>query len=181
MTTVTPSSFSNFITIALLLSLCACNLRGTYIDAADPTSAKLRFVSYAENSTLDYYDAEHCEGKTTGLLNNWITTDSFRRVGMSTLAPLRAAYLEIKIPAEKDLFLLLNSLDIYGVSCAITLPLRGEISEEYELTLNRSGSFCTVAVERLADHSKQTFRAREHSFVPRKFPPCTGKTAFFTE
>ena len=33
-------------------------------------AAKLRFISNTSNTTIDVYDAEHCMGQTTGMLNN---------------------------------------------------------------------------------------------------------------
>src|SRR3989344_9255472 len=87
---------NNRLLLCSLLAVCllfvlGCSGRGTYSDSLDPRAAKVRFIAYAENATLDYYDADHCEGKTTGLLNNWFFTHSRRRVDMRVAPPANAS------------------------------------------------------------------------------------------
>ncbi|BCQ61028.1 hypothetical protein PBOI14_27780 [Pseudomonas sp. Boi14] len=74
------------VSIAALL-LGGCSFNGTYPDASAPDAAKLRFISSSDSSTLDLFDAEHCGGQTTGLLNNLFSANTRRRAAMSAAAP----------------------------------------------------------------------------------------------
>ena len=68
---------------ALFVLLGGCSVNGSYPDAIEPDAAKLRFVANTSNATLDYFDAAHCDGQTTGILNNMLLSDTARRVGMT--------------------------------------------------------------------------------------------------
>ncbi|WP_256344686.1 hypothetical protein [Pseudomonas sp. I8001] len=76
-----------FIALALVTLLSGCSVHGTYPDAAEPDAAKLRFISNTTNSTLFVYDAQHCMGETTGILNNMFLVDTKRRVDMLVPPP----------------------------------------------------------------------------------------------
>lgn len=163
-----------------LLFVFGCSGRGTYLDSADPRAAKVRFIAYAENATLDYYDADHCEGKTTGLLNNWFFTQSGRRVDMRVAPPANAsAYLEISVPSETELFVQLNTTDKYGYSCNIPLQFRAGARQEYELTLYRRGRQCGAALEQLELLAGQVQRRKQPVLSDRHFTACIGRGPLF--
>ncbi|WP_236676489.1 MULTISPECIES: hypothetical protein [Pseudomonas] len=132
-----------------LSGLVGCALTGTYQDATGPDAAKMRFVANTDNATVNYFDAEHCDGMTTGILNNLFVRDSPRRVGMTVAPPEKArGYLEVKLPPEKEVFLQVNTQVGYGV-CGAVFSFRPERATEYELTFELKGSQCSTLMQRL--------------------------------
>jgi hypothetical protein len=157
-----------------LTVLSGCSIRGTYVDPNGPDTAKLRFVVRANNATLDYFDADNCSGKTTGLLNNLFFLDTGRRVGMKS-PPSNDAYLEIKVDAGRDIFLSLNSLDTIGRSCALAMNFTAQKEAEYELTMLRIGNWCGAALARLQELDGEIVRSREPISRATSFPACAGR------
>ena len=136
---------------AVLSGLLAsgCTQMGTYQDSAAPDAAKLRFVASTDNASVDYYDAEHCDGQTTGLLNNLFIVDSTRRVGMSVAPPEKAkSYLEIKLPPDKEMYLKVNTQTGYAV-CGSGFSFKPQRDTEYELTFDLKGRRCSTLMQRV--------------------------------
>ncbi|MBV6821796.1 hypothetical protein [Pseudomonas sp. PD9R] len=143
-------SLRAFATVALFSALLGgCTINGTYPDAAEPDAAKLRFISNTQNATLDYFDAAHCDGQTTGPLNNLFTSQSQRRVGMSVAPPADAkGYLEIKLKPDQDTFLRTQTLGGYSV-CGTGFNLTPQRGAEYEVTLSAGGGYCKTTLHRV--------------------------------
>lgn len=161
---------------ALLLS--GCTQMGTYQDAADPDAAKLRFVANTDNATVDYYDAEHCDGQTTGIINNLFIADSQRRVGMSVAPPEKArGYLEIKLPPEKDMYLKVNTQVGYAV-CGSGFTFKPQSGTEYELTLDLKGRHCSTLMQRVQRIDGKDVRTPV-AIKREGLAACAGRNAIF--
>ncbi|MHC8285963.1 hypothetical protein ACYZUD_03840 [Pseudomonas sp. XS1P51] len=171
---------SRAVAMAVLLSslLSGCSFNGNYPDAIEPDAAKLRFVSNTENATLDYFDGAHCEGQTTGLLNNLFSGDTQRRVGMSVAPPDNAkGYLEIKLKPEQDAYLHIQTLGSYSV-CGNSLNLTPERGAEYEVTLDSARGYCTVLLQRLQRIDGKDVRT-PMPIVHNGLPACAGRSPMF--
>ena len=159
------------------LLLSGCSVTGTYQDATDSNAAKLRFVANTDNATMDYYDAEHCDGLTTGLLNNLFIPDSNRRAGMMVAPPEKArGYLEIKLPPEKDLYLNVNTQVGYAV-CGYGFNFKPERGSEYELTLSVKGRHCSTLLQQVQRIDGKDLRTP----IPMKregLEACAGRGIF---
>ncbi|MFJ2710208.1 hypothetical protein ACIOZM_04880 [Pseudomonas sp. NPDC087346] len=141
-----PALFSSVFTACLL---AGCAPVGTYQDATEADAAKLRFVASTDNATVSYFDAEHCDGLTTGILNNLFLADSPRRVGMSVAPPEKArGYLEIKLTPEKDVYLHINTQSGYLV-CGLGFNFKPQRGTEYEVAFSLTGNECSTLVQRL--------------------------------
>ncbi|WP_455924886.1 hypothetical protein [Pseudomonas putida] len=146
-----PRPFSRSAPALLLASslLGGCSFHGTYPDATEPDAAKLRFIANTSNATLDIFDSEHCEGRTTGLLNNLFARDTQRRVGISVPPPADArGYLEIKLAPGHDQFMRLNTLGSYSV-CTIAFNFTPVAGAEYEVMFDTGGGRCEGQLRRL--------------------------------
>lgn len=170
------------VTLAVLLSslLSGCSFNGNYPDATEPDAAKLRFVANTENATLNYFDGAHCDGLSTGLLNNLFSGDTQRRVGMS-VAPLASAkgYLEIKLKPDQDAYLQIQTLGSYSV-CGNSLNLTPERGAEYELTLDSGRGYCTVLLQRVQRIDGKDVR-RPIPIVRNGLPACIGRNPMFVK
>jgi hypothetical protein len=158
--------------------LVGCTQMGTYQDAPQPDAAKLRFVANADNATLSYFDAEHCDGLTTGTLNNLFIAASQRRVGMSVAPPEKTrGYLEIKLPPEKDMYLKVNTQTGYS-TCGPGFSFKPQAGGEYELSLSVTGSQCKTLMQRVQRIDGKDVRT---PLVLKRdsLPACYGRNALF--
>jgi hypothetical protein len=129
--------------------LVGCNINGTYQDATDPDAAKVRFVANTDNATIDYFDAGHCDGLTTGMLNNVLIGDSKRRAGMLVAPPEKARdYLEFKIRPEQPAYLRVNTQVGYA-TCGSGFSFTPKPGNEYEVTLNVTKTQCITSLRHL--------------------------------
>jgi hypothetical protein len=180
-----PMSFAifntlrDFTALALLCYLLsACSVNGTYPDASEPDAAKLRFIANTENATLDYYDAQHCEGLTTGMLNNILMADTGRRVDMKVAPPADAkSYLEIKLKPGKEAFLRINTNGGFYV-CGNAFNFTPQPREEYELTLDTAPGRCTMLLQRLT-HIRGKDLRRPLPMFETGLPACNGRSPLF--
>lgn len=176
-TTIKVLKVSTAFALACCL-LSACSVNGTYPDASEPDAAKLRFISKAQNSTLDYFDADHCEGLTTGMLNNILMADTGRRVDMKISPPADAkSYLEIKLKPGKDAFLRVNTNGGSYV-CGNAFNFTPEPGEEYELTLDTDPGKCTTLLQRLTRVNGRDMR-RPLPMFETGLSACNGRSPLF--
>lgn len=174
--------FNSLRTVTAVSALCsvlsACSVNGTYPDATEPDAAKLRFISTSQNATLDYFDAQHCDGLTTGILNNIFLADTRRRVDMKIAPPADAkGYLEIKLTPGKEAFLKVNTLASSSV-CGTALNLTPKAGTEYELTLDDAPGQCTFLLERLTRINGKEVRQPMPMFETG-LPACNGHNRVF--
>lgn len=166
--------------ILLTTLLSGCSTNGTYIDYSGSDAVKIRFIADTKNSTMDYFDAQHCYGLTTGMLNNLFVKNTSRRADMRVAAPAEtSAYLEIKVPPGKEIFLHANSMDTYGTTCGAMRRLVGAAGEEYELLLKQLGRNCGVGLYRLEQVAGTARRIPQPLHHNQLFLPCAGKSPFF--
>jgi hypothetical protein len=165
------------VSIAALL-LGGCSFHGSFPDASEPDSAKLRFISSNENSTLDFFDAEHCDGQTTGLLNNLFTADTRRRVGMSVAPPDDAkAFLEVRLQPGHELFAQANTLNS-GSVCTVRFNFTPQSGGEYEANFSYAGRTCLVSLVRLRQIDGKVIRA-PIALTYKGLPACAGRNPMF--
>ncbi|MFJ4143630.1 hypothetical protein [Pseudomonas sp. NPDC089734] len=169
---------SRTLPLALLSVLLGGCINGNYMDASEPDAAKLRFVANTPNTTLDYFDDTHCEGQTTGTLNNIFTRDSERKVGMSFAPPADAdGYLELKLKPEQEAYFRIHMRTGY-VLCGISFNLTPERNAEYELTLNSGKGSCKTLLQRVRHINGQLVRTP----IPvenKGLPACAGTSPIF--
>lgn len=167
-----------FVPFGVALLVAGCGINGTYPDASDSDAAKLRFASNLTSATLDYFDDAHCDGKTTGILNNLLMPNTRRRVGMLAPPPnSNKSYLEIKLKPGKDAYFRANTNGGSYV-CAVAFNLVPKAGAEYELNFNGNGYFCSITLEEIEQHDSNTSRKP----VPiRREPPkaCEGANPLF--
>ncbi|WP_407297393.1 hypothetical protein [Stutzerimonas zhaodongensis] len=162
--------------VALMVG--GCSIQGTYTDSTEPDAAKLRFISDLSSATLGVFDEKHCDGRTTGILNNLFVPNSGRRVGMAVEPPASAdAYLEISIPAGRELYLHLNSQDTSTV-CGNGFNLTPRSGSEYEITFNGDGNRCRVSLASLNQVDGQVARLPV-PVVYRGLAGCDGSNGLF--
>lgn len=161
---------------ALLLSGCSFN--GNYQDATEPDAAKLRFISSNENSTLDFFDADHCDGQTTGLLNNLFSADTRRRASMSVAAPEDAkGYLEVRLKPDHELFMRANTLGT-GIVCTVAFNFTPQRGGEYEANFRYVGRSCQVKLDHLRQVDGKVVRT-PIVLVEKGMPACIGRNPIF--
>lgn len=164
------------ITVAILLSGCSVN--GTYPDASGPDAAKLRFISSNESSTLDIFDAEHCGGQTTGILNNLFLANTRRRAAMSAGAPDDAkAYLEVRLQPGRDLYARVNTLST-GSVCTVAFNFTPQSGGEYEVDFRYVGRSCQVSLSRLRQIDGKVTRL-PIALTNKGLPACAGRSPVF--
>ncbi|MGY2316564.1 hypothetical protein ACW9I6_17935 [Pseudomonas sp. SDO5522_S412] len=167
-----------FIALALVTLLSGCSVHGTYPDAAEPDAAKLRFIPNTTNSTLFVYDAQHCMGETTGILNNMFLVDTKRRVDMLVPPPPTArGLLEIKLAPGKDTMLMINTNGSSYV-CGKAFNLTPKAGEEYEVTFELQGRQCSTLLQRLTRLDGKDVRIPQPLFETG-MPSCEGKGPIF--
>ncbi|NVZ71755.1 hypothetical protein [Pseudomonas costantinii] len=163
---------------AFALMLSGCSVSGSYPDATEPDAAKLRFISDLSSATLSVLDEEHCDGQTTGILNNLFLANTRRRADMS-MPPLseKNPYLEIRLLPNKALLLHLNTQGT-GSVCGMAFTFTPQSGAEYELTFNQAGRQCMTTLKRL--HTVQGQVARTPvPLVNKGIPSCMGANALF--
>lgn len=163
--------------IAALL-LGGCSFNGSYPDASEPDAAKLRFISSNENSTLDLFDAEHCDGRTTGLLNNLFSANTRRRAAMSFAAPDDAkAYLEVRLQPGHELFTRANTLST-GSVCTVAFNFTPQSGGEYEANFRYVGGSCLITLNRLRQIDGKVVRS-PIALTNKGLPACAGRNPIF--
>lgn len=162
--------------VAVLLS--GCSIHGSYPDAVEPDAAKLRFISDLDNSTLDLFDTQHCDGRTTGMLNNMFMANSKRRVDMTIPPPANAGpYLEIRLKPGAELFMQTNTLGRSSV-CTTRFNFTPQSGAEYELTFEQANRQCTASLKRLHQTNGQVVRT-PIPLTNKGLPSCAGSNAIF--
>ncbi|WP_071870597.1 hypothetical protein [Atopomonas hussainii] len=167
------------IAVGVLCSLLsACSVNGTYSDAREPDAAKLRFIANAPNATLDYYDAQYCEGLTTGMLNNMLMANAERRAGMKVAPPADTkSYLEIKLQPGKEAFLRVNTNSGSSV-CGNAFNFTPQSGGEYELVFATEPGRCTTLLRRLTHINGGDVRSPLPMFETG-LPACSGRSPLF--
>ena len=160
------------------LVLSGCSVSGTYPDATEPDAAKLRFASDMSSATLSVMDAQHCDGQTTGILNNLFLANTRRRADMSMPpASEKMPYLEIRLPADKELLLHLNTQGT-GSVCGMAFTLTPQNGAEYEVTFTGAGNQCVTMLKRLHSVKGQVVRSPV-PLINKGLPSCVGANALF--
>ncbi|WP_042553881.1 MULTISPECIES: hypothetical protein [Pseudomonas] len=164
--------------IGAAVLLAGCSFNGTYPDSNAPDAAKLRFISNMESATLSVFDAEHCDGRTTGLLNNLFAANTKRRADMR-VAPSEGAkaYLEVRLEPGNETLLLTNSVST-GSVCGNAFNFTPQSGSEYELTFNYSGGQCVSMLKRLDEVNGKAVRTSV-VLVNKGLPSCAGHNALF--
>ena len=164
--------------LALTSLLAGCSVNGAYTDSTAPDAAKLRFVSNTSNSTLDIYDAQHCLGRNTGMLNNFLLVDTKRRVDMIVPPPAKArGLLEVKLEPGKDVMLMINTNGGSYV-CGKAVSFTPKAGQEYEVTFDMRGGSCTTLLQRLTRFDGKDQRIPLPIF-DKGMTACTGQSPVF--
>jgi len=160
------------------LSLGGCSFHGSYPDASEPDAAKLRFISRNESATLDLFDAEHCGGQNTGLLNNLFVANTRRRADMSFAAPDDAkAYLEVRLKPGHELYAQANTLST-GSVCTVRFNFTPQSGGEYEADFRYVGNSCQVILSRLRQVDGKAVRS-PIVLANKGLPACAGSNPIF--
>lgn len=164
--------------LAALSGLGGCSLNGNYPDAVEPDAAKLRFVSSIENASLTLFDAEHCGGQMTGLLNNLFTRDTQRRVGMNVAPPNGAkGYLEVRLKPGSELFVQTNTVST-GSVCSVYFNFTPQAGSEYEVSFDYIGNRCQASLSLLRQDGGKAIRA-PLPLYNQGLPACAGSNPLF--
>ncbi len=163
---------------AAFLLLGGCAINGSYTDATEPDAAKLRFISDLSSATLNVFDEQHCGGRTTGLLNNLFAPNSKRRADMVVEPPAGAKpYLEIRVPAGRELYLHVNTQGTSSV-CGSGFNLTPRSGSEYEVTFDTVGRQCRVSLSSLNKVDGKVARL-PIPVVYKGMPACEGTSPLF--
>lgn len=173
------SPISRALTVGLFISvLSGCSFNGTYPDYEGPDPAKLRFISKLDNVTLNIFDAEHCGGLTTGLMNNLFAANTKRRADMSVPpAEGTKAYLELRLKPGADLMLQTNTLNGYS-ACGAIFNFTPQSGAEYEVTFDYIRGGCMTTLSRLRQDNGKTLRS-PIPLVNKGLPSCNGSNPIF--
>lgn len=164
--------------LALSALLSACSINGSYVDSTAPDAAKLRYVSSNVSATLDLFDNAHCDGRTTGLLNNMFTADTRRRADMAVPPrPDAGSYYEIRLPPGQPVHLRANTQDT-STLCATSLTLTPQAGSEYELSFDKRPGFCTAVLTRLQRVAGKDQRI-PYPMVDSAPSACVGKSPLY--
>lgn len=171
--------FSTLCTLMVIATfLVGCSINGSYPDASEPDAAKLRFISNLDSATLAFFDAEHCDGQTTGLLNNLFVANTKRRANMTNEHPADAkAYLEVRLKPGSELLLQTNTLST-GVVCTNAFNFTPQSGAEYELTFDYAGNQCRSSLKRLLQVNGKVIRS-PIILLSKGLPACAGKNPMF--
>ena len=169
-------SFALLAGSAVLLSGCSFN--DTYPDATEADAARLRFISGMDNVTMDVFDAAHCGGQTTGLMNNLFSADTQRRAGMS-IAPSTddEPYLEIRLKPGNEVLLRPNTLST-GSVCTNAFNFVPQANAEYELTFSWRDRQCVSSLMRLHALNGEVVRSPV-PLLNNGLPSCAGSNPVF--
>lgn len=153
--------------------LGGCSFNGSYKDTHAPDAAKLRFISDTENATLTLFDADHCEGANTGMLNNPLV-NTRRRADMRFPAPAAAkAFVEVRLEPNKDIFAMANT-----GPCTVRFNFIPQSGGEYEAVFVRKNRHCSVGLVRLGEENGKLVRSPIF-LAERGLPSCEGTSALF--
>jgi hypothetical protein len=167
-----------FTALALVSLLGGCSVHGTYPDATEPDAAKLRFISNTSNTTVDIYDAQHCQGQTTGMLNNIFLVDTKRRVDMAVPPPDKArGLLEVKLAPGKETMLMINT-NGGTYLCGKSFSFTPKAGEEYEVTFDMARGRCSTLFQRLSRFDGKDVRIPQPIFETG-MPSCQGRSPIF--
>lgn len=173
-----PAALRSVTVTLLSILLTACSINGSYPDATAPEAAKLRFVASTDSATLDYFDATHCAGLTTGILNNLFLADTKRRADMIVPPPANArGYLEIKLKPDQEVYFRSNTQGMSTV-CATAFNLTPQAGSEYELSFNERPGFCTASLVRLQRVDGKDLRL-PYPMLNKSVPACMGSNPLF--
>jgi len=164
-----------------LLSGC---VNGAYQDPVGSDMAKMRLISDLSNTTFNYFDAQNCGGKTTGLLNNWMAVDTKRRVGMAVPPPHSAKnYIEINLKTGQEVMLQANTMSNSGGSvCGVVFKLVPQAHAEYEAEFTMGDGYCRLALSELQRFNGEVERVRLPVVSNRaRLAECSGSSAFLPE
>lgn len=175
-----PSPLRLFCTLAAVSLLASgCSINGNYQDPVQADAAKLRFITRVDNTTLRLFDAEHCEGRGAGLLNNLLTANTARRAGMSVPAPDNPGpFIEVRLTPGKEQLLQTNTLTTGYYGCATYVKFTPQPGAEYELTLAREGNYCVTSLTTLHQLNGKIAR-RVLPVNGETIPACAGKSPLF--
>ncbi|MBX8600547.1 hypothetical protein K5D39_24985 [Pseudomonas cichorii] len=163
---------------AFAILLSGCGINGSYPDFSGSDAAKLRYISKLESATLDVFDTEHCDGQTTGLMNNLFVANTRRRADMSIPPPEGTkAYYELKLKPGHELLLRTNTLST-GSVCGTSFSFTPQSGSEYELTFSYLGNQCRVVLNRLHQVNGNVPRS-PIPLVNNGLPSCAGSNAIF--
>ncbi|QJI34900.1 MULTISPECIES: hypothetical protein [unclassified Pseudomonas] len=166
--------------LALASLLSGCSIHGAYTDASAPDAAKLRFISNTSNTTLDIYDAQHCTGQNTGMLNNFLVVDTKRRADMLVPPPAKArGMLEVKLAPGKETMLAINT-NGGSYICGKTFSFTPKAGEEYEVTFDMERGRCSTLFQRLSRFGGKDVRIPQPVF-DTGFPVCQGQSPIFAK
>ena len=175
-------SAKRLFSVSFIFALLAGCATGGYQDPVGSDVAKIRLISDLSNSTFNYFDAQNCSGKTTGLLNNWMAVDTKRRVDMTVPPPKNAKnYIEIGLRAGHEVMLQANTMSNSGGSvCGIGFALVPQAHAEYEAVFTMIENYCALTVSQLQSFNGKVERVRLP--VNRSgLAECAGKSIFFPE
>lgn len=179
MVNLSRSRMLGAVSIAALF-LGGCSFNGSYLDATEPDAAKLRFISSNESSTLDLFDPKHCDGQTTGLLNNLFAANTRRRAGMSVPAPNDAkAYLEVRLQPGHELFARANTLST-GSVCTVAFNFTPQSGGEYEANFRYVDNRCQITLNRLRQINGKFVRS-PITLTNKGLPDCAGRSPSFSK
>lgn len=171
--------FATRLLMPVLLSLLsACSINGSYLDSPNTDAAKLRYVSNNESATLDLFDDAHCDGRTTGMLNNLFLADTKRRADM-IVPPLPGAgsYYEFRLEPGQPVHVRAGTADA-STLCGVSFTLTPQAGSEYELSFDKTPGHCTALLTRLqrVDGKDQRTAYPMVNTIP---PACVGKSPLF--
>lgn len=163
---------------AMTVSITGCSINGSYEDASDPGAAKLRFISGMSNATFNVFDADHCDGLTTGMLNNILVANTKRRADMAAPPPVDAkAYIELRLKPEAEMYMMANTQGSYSV-CSVGFNFKPQKDSEYELVFDYVGRRCRAVMNRLDQVDGSTVRSPV-PLLNKGLSACVGRNAIF--
>ncbi|WP_028694050.1 hypothetical protein [Pseudomonas cremoricolorata] len=160
------------------LSLSGCMFNGNYPDATGDDAAKLRFISSNDNTVMALFDAEHCDGRSTGMLNNIFSANANRRADMRVAPPAGAkAYVEVRLQPGVDYFAQANTNGT-GYVCTLRFNLVPQKHGEYEVSFDSSRKGCELTLNVLTEQNGKALRT-PLPMVERGLPSCAGANPIF--
>lgn len=158
-------------TFLVLSLLSGCSVNGSYVDPKGDDVAKIRFVAKNSSATLDWYNGNTCEGKTTGILNNKFLSDTKRRIHMKAPPNKDDSYLEIAVTPNEPVYLYLNTTG-YTTVCSIPFSFVPQAQTEYEAHFENKPGICNLKVSKLI--FKQGKVTKFPIKISKTLPSCTN-------